>query len=225
MAINGLKPTRRQSTAEHIAEELRSAILSGRLKPGTQLGEVDLAETFEVSRGPVREALQRLVSEGLAEALLNRGVFVIELSVDDIIDVYQTRGVIELGALNLIMANDLRDTAHTALKPSLERMRKAARERDASGVSNADQQFHEDLVACADSPRLTRAMRTLLAETRIALGELEETYADLSTQVREHEQLREAIANASAFEITTLLREHLNDAVERLQQKRSTAAE
>lgn len=225
MAINGLKPTRRQSTAEHIAEELRSAILSGRLEPGTQLGEVDLAETFEVSRGPVREALQRLVSEGLAEALLNRGVFVIELTVDDIIDVYQTRGVIELGALDLIMTNNLRDAAHAALEPSLNRMREAAREGDASGVSNADQQFHEDLVACANSPRLTRAMRTLLAETRIALGELEETYADLSTQVREHEQLREAIAKASAFEITTLLREHLNDAVERLEQKRSTAAE
>lgn len=225
MSISGLKPTRRRSTAEHIAEELRSAILSGGLEPGTQLGEVDLAETFEVSRGPVREALQRLVSEGLAEALINRGVFVIELSVDDIIDVYQTRGVIELGAIDLIVANNLREAAYKALEPSLERMREAARTGNAAEVSNADQQFHEDLVACAGSPRLTRAMRTLLAETRVALGELEETYTDVTTQVSEHEHLREAIANEPASAISALLSEHLNDAVERLEQKRSTAGE
>ena len=72
-------------------------------EPGEQLGEADLARRFEVSRGPLREAMQRLVSEGLLHAITNRGVFVTELTLVDVLDVYRTRSVIERGALEVLL--------------------------------------------------------------------------------------------------------------------------
>ena len=103
MPVSELSPNPRRSTVEYIADELRDAIMAGRLEPGEQLGEADLARRFEVSRGPLREAMQRLVSEGLLHAITNRGVFVTELTLDDVLDVYRTRSVIERGALEVLL--------------------------------------------------------------------------------------------------------------------------
>ena len=220
MAVSRLKPAQRKSTVEHIADELRSAILAGDLEPGAQLGEADLAERFEVSRGPLREAMQRLVSEGILQAIANRGVFVSELTLQDMADVYRTRSVIERGALELVVEGRREETFH-ALGPSLEAMRAAAERGDGPGVSDADQEFHEVLVECSQSPRLIRAMRTLVVETRMCLGELETTYPDLGTQVREHDELREAIRSAPPARAKKLLVAHLDDAVERITSKRN----
>src|SRR5699024_10821993 len=177
MTLHDLRPVRRRSTVELIAEELRQAIMTGSLEPGDQLGEADLAERFGVSRGPLREAMQRLVSEGILHAIANRGVFVSELTLADMIDVYRTRATIEQAALDLILA-DRREEAHEALGPSLTSMHAAARAGDDAGVSDGDQAFHEALVQVAGSPRLARAMRTLVVETRLCLGELVTTYPD-----------------------------------------------
>lgn len=220
MPISDLTPPRRRSTVEHIADELRAAVMSGHLSPGTQLGEADLAERFEVSRGPLREAMQRLVSEGILHAIVNRGVFVSELTLEDVIDVYRTRAVIERGALEIVIAERREETCR-ALEPSLQAMRTAAERGDGPALSDADQEFHEAIVTCSGSPRLIRAMRTLVVETRMCLGELQTTYPDLGAQVREHEELREAIRAESATRAKDLLLAHLDDAVERLVAKRA----
>lgn len=222
MPVAKLTPPRRQSTVEYLAEQLRDAVMSGALPPGTQLGEADLAERFEVSRGPLREAMQRLVSEGLLHAITNRGVFVSELTAADVRDVYRTRSVIERGALEIVLAERRQET-YRALGEPLEAMRAAAEQSDGSAMSDADLQFHDVLVDSSASPRLRRAMRTLLVETRMCLGALEVTYPDLWAQVREHEELREAIAGEPAARVKALLEAHLDDAVERLAARRTDA--
>src|SRR5699024_8515836 len=142
-----------QSTVEYVAEELRGAIMAGRLQQGEQLGETELAERLDVSRGPLREAMQRLVAEGLLEAIRNRGVFVTELSTTDVEDIYRTRSAIERGALELVMDGRREDTVG-ALRPSIIAMRTAARRDSAPGVSDADHRLHEELVADRKSTRL-----------------------------------------------------------------------
>ncbi|WP_338749046.1 GntR family transcriptional regulator [Janibacter alittae] len=221
MTLEDLKPVRRRSTVEHIAGELRAAIMSGSLEPGDQLGEADLAERFSVSRGPLREAMQRLVSEGVLEAIANRGVFVAELTLDDVRDVYRTRSVIERGAIEVVLRQRRREQLHRAVQPSIARMRRAATRADGPGVSDADQAFHEALVECSHSPRLIRAMRTLLVETRLCLGELRTTYPDLDTQVHEHEALARAFLDDSPAAVKAALLAHLDDAVDRLVTKRT----
>ncbi|MGY2063760.1 GntR family transcriptional regulator, partial [Nocardia gipuzkoensis] len=140
MPVIEFEPVNRQSTAEMIADRLRTAIMRGALAPGAQLVEADLAAQFDVSRGPVREAMQRLVSEGLLHSIRHRGIFVIELTLDDVVDVYRARTAIEGGALELIL-DGRREIAYRALEPSVAAMRASAESGDPTGVSDADQSF------------------------------------------------------------------------------------
>ncbi|MEV4234094.1 MULTISPECIES: GntR family transcriptional regulator [unclassified Nocardia] len=220
MSVVDFEPVNRQSTAEMIADRLRDAIMHGNMAPGAQLGEADLATRFGVSRGPVREALQRLLTEGLLYSIRNRGIFVIELTIDDVVDIYRARTAIEGGALALIL-DGRRDIAYAALEPSVTAMCACAENGDAAGVSDADQAFHEALVDSAGSPRLVRAARTLLIETRMCLGALQTTYPDLREQAREHVELRDAIGSGPARRARTLLVEHMDDAVQRLHRQYS----
>jgi DNA-binding GntR family transcriptional regulator len=215
-------PLSRQSTAELIAERLRGAITRGQLAPGQQLGEVSLATQFAVSRGPLREAMQRLVAEGLLRSERNRGIFVVELTNADVYDVYLVRKAIERAAIEEICRGDTA-LARARLNKPVKAMVAAARRHDASAVADTDQQFHEVLVGCADSPRLDRAMRTLLLETRMLLGELKDAYRDLSEQAAEHIALRDAIGTGDRTTALRLLDEHLDDGLSRLLARRATA--
>ena len=75
-----LSPPLNRSLADEIVIHLRKAILSGQFEPGERLGEQFLAESLEVSRGPIREALSQLEHEGLVIIRRNRGAFVARLS-------------------------------------------------------------------------------------------------------------------------------------------------
>src|SRR5580765_933753 len=77
----------RVTFASMVGERVRSNIIDGTLPPGSQLNEVELASSFGVSRGPVREALQRLIQEGLLRSEPHRGVFVPVMTDEDIDDV------------------------------------------------------------------------------------------------------------------------------------------
>jgi DNA-binding GntR family transcriptional regulator len=80
---------------QHIAERLRTAILAGDIAPGAQLVESTLATQFNVSRGPLREALRQLVEEGLLVTVPYTGTHVISLSVDDVREIYSMRITLE----------------------------------------------------------------------------------------------------------------------------------
>lgn len=80
---------------QHIAERLRAAILAGELAPGAALVETALAAQFNVSRGPLREALRQLIEEGLLIAVPYTGTHVIALSVQDAHEIYSMRITLE----------------------------------------------------------------------------------------------------------------------------------
>lgn len=96
-------------TAVVIADQLRERIIDGSFGPGDQINEAQVANQLNVSRGPVREALQRLVQEGLLIGRPNRGVFVRELTLRDIAEVYEAREVIECAAAENIVARSQAD--------------------------------------------------------------------------------------------------------------------
>jgi DNA-binding GntR family transcriptional regulator len=86
----------------HIVENLRDAILSGDIPPGTQVVEMNLAEQFGVSRGPLREAIRQLVEEGLLVTIPYTGTHVTELSVDDVREIYSMRIALEIFAFEQV---------------------------------------------------------------------------------------------------------------------------
>ena len=212
----------RESTASVIARQLRNAIIHGSIPPGAQLGEADLAGRLGVSRGPLREAMQRLVQEGLLRSEPNRGLFVIELTDEDVEDIYLARAAVERAAVNAILNNDPARSA-ASLRRAHEAMSRAADRSDATALSDADLSFHQALVAEAGSPRLKRMHDTLLAETRMCLTALELTdYLPIDV-VSEHGAIVDAIEARDRRRLERLLTTHTEDALNRLIPERTKA--
>jgi DNA-binding GntR family transcriptional regulator len=216
MPLADIEPVSRESTAAIIARQLRDAIMNGSLPPGAQLGETELAARFQVSRGPLREAMQRLVSEGLLRSERHRGLFVIDLEPNDVYDIYVARSAIERAAAILLILRGDREQAAAVLDETVRDMAAAADEDDPTALSEADLRFHEALISASGSRRLVRMARTLMIETRMCLSLLQQTYQRVEERVNEHNRIIEAIRDGDQATVLTLLEAHMEDAVQRL---------
>lgn len=214
-SFDRLEPVTRETTAGVIASRIREGIRDGTFPPGSQLGEAQLAQQLQVSRGPVREALQRLIQEGLVRSEPHRGVFVRELDADEVRDVYLARAAIERAAVALV-ARAASHLVVAELGKLVERMERAADRDRWSAVADLDLQFHQVLVEASGSRRLLRMFDTLLIETRLCLGALEAAYPVRHEIVEEHRDLHDAIASGSEEQAVALVERHLEDAVRHL---------
>jgi DNA-binding GntR family transcriptional regulator len=209
---NFIEPLMQQSTPSIIADKLRRAIGHGELKPGDQLSEAELARKFGVSRGPLREGMQRLTQEGLLVSIRNRGLFVIEMTPHDVRDMYLAREAIERAAAHKILEGD-----HTAAGDELlQIVEQMARAHTPAEVSEFDICFHERLVQLAFSPRLSRMHQTFITETRMCIHALDESYAKSEVREGEHRALANAIRKGDRKLTDRLLTAHMDDAVRRL---------
>jgi DNA-binding GntR family transcriptional regulator len=213
--LGELEPVHRRSTVDVISDELRSAIMYGLFPPDSQLGESELSLRLGVSRGPLREAMQRLVQEGLLRSEPHRGLFVIALNAEDIGDIYQSRLAVERAACQAIMRGN-RGEAVVALTEAMKVMKQAAARRDRVGMSDADHAFHQGLVRASGSPRLERMAQTLLVETRMCLDALQERYPEPADLVEEHQMLLDAIAEGDEKWLLRIIEGHMLTAVDRL---------
>jgi DNA-binding GntR family transcriptional regulator len=164
---DGLRPVRRESTVGLVAEELRAAIRSGRLGPGTTLVEGALAAELGVSRGPLREAAQRLVAEGLLVSAWHRRLTVASPGPDEVRDLYTTRAALETAAWRNVLGRD-REAAATRLTDVVTRMERAAAGGEPSAMPDLELEFHTTLADASASARLQRMLGTLLVESRLA---------------------------------------------------------
>jgi DNA-binding GntR family transcriptional regulator len=212
---DGLHPITQESTPALIAAQLREHISEGSMAPGSQLVEMEIAGALGVSRGPVREAIQRLTQEGLLVSIRNRGVFVADFGESDIRDIYEARTAVEKAAAGVLVSGDHHE-AGLALLTRVEDMEAARLHSDSEAMSEADVAFHQKLVAMASSPRLSRMHGTLLTETRMCLNRLEGRYLDESVRVAEHRHIAEALREGNRELLMTLLDAHKDDALARL---------
>lgn len=213
---SALQPVVQQSTPSMIASRVRDAIAAGEFPPGAQLHEADLARALGVSRGPLREGLQRLTQEGLLTSIRNRGLFVVELTPDNVRDMYLAREATERCAAATTIARHHHEGAAVELHAVVDDMEAAAEEGDSRSVAEADIRFHETLVAHAGSERLSRIHLTQAAEARLCIHALGSTYENDRARVREHRSIADAVATADADRADALLVQHMADAVTEL---------
>lgn len=206
-----LEPVTRQSTASVIADQIRQGIARGTFPAGMQLGEAKLAASLGVSRGPVREALQRLLQEGLLRSEPHRGVFVATLTAEDVTDLFLARSGLERAAALAILDRDEVDL--TPLEDLIARMEEAASNGDWSAVADLDLSFHTALVAAAGSERLDRMFGTLIVQTRMCLSDLESAYTAHTDLVDEHRSLLQAFRDGGRERVLAMIDEHLSEAV------------
>lgn len=210
--MDSLQPVERETTASIIADRIRGAIMDGTFAPGAQLGEAQLAGRLQVSRGPVREAMQRLIQEGLLRNERHRGVFVVELGDEDVADIYLARSGVEHTATRVL--TERRDTAaFDRLDAILDEMARAE-PGDWSTVADHDLRFHEELVEATGSKRLGRMFRTLITETRLCLTELEAGYTRQQDVVEEHREIVRAMRDGDVDRARRLVSAHFDHALE-----------
>lgn len=207
----------RATFASMVGERIRSSIIEGGLPPGSQLHEVELAASFGVSRGPVREALQRLIQEGLLRSEPHRGVFVPVMSADDIVDIYLAREALEGAAVRRIITTARATTTYKALDKVVRSMEAAEKAEDWKTVASRDLDFHTVLVASAESPRLERMFTTVISETRLCLSMLTSELKGRDFLVQEHREISEMIRAEDTDGALAALTKHFDEAVVTLQ--------
>nr|WP_206068406.1 GntR family transcriptional regulator [Nonomuraea sp. FMUSA5-5] len=159
----------RSSTAERVADILRDRISEGFFQPGQRLSEESISEALGVSRNTLREAFRLLGHERLLDHRLNRGVFVRLPSVEDVLDLYRVRRVLEGAAVRRKPSEE----ALAVIKEAVADARRAAAGDDWQAVGTANIRFHQALVSLNESPRIDETMRQLLAELRLVFHVME----------------------------------------------------
>jgi DNA-binding GntR family transcriptional regulator len=127
--------------ADRVTESLREQILSGTIATGAWLGEVALAREFGVSRTPIREALKRLLAEGLLTQTPSRGLVVASVSIEDLQALYSVREALE-GVAARACADRGDSNLVTLLRANVEAMTIAARRGSSDELTHMNHQFH-----------------------------------------------------------------------------------
>jgi DNA-binding GntR family transcriptional regulator len=198
-------------TAQLIAGHLRELILQGIFRPGQQINESVLAVQLRTSRGPLREALQRLCQEGLLVSRRNRGVFVPELSADDVQEIYFAREAIELAA-----AQSLLDGSDAQIKKTCRVLNGVVKDlahhvaaSDWQSIARTDLEFHKAFVAGAENNRLDRIYETLAAESIMCILNLEVSYPRANVLVDEHQNIADLLKARDKEGLMGAIREHM----------------
>lgn len=180
---------------EAIYQEMRSRILAGKFAPGERLVEQALAEEFNVSRTPVREAIRRLVHEGFVEKGPGYSTRVTEFPEDELIQLFEIRRRLESFAAGRAakMANEAELAELRSLSRQMTAHTPPKTPEDFKLITTANSRFHQIIYEAARSPRLTA-----LIASAVNIGVVARTYhsyseADLLRSAQHHSEIVDAI--------------------------------
>jgi DNA-binding GntR family transcriptional regulator len=203
----------RTSTAERVADILRSRIAEGYFPPGTRLSEDSIGGTLGVSRNTLREAFRLLTHERLLVHELNRGVFVRVLTVEDVEDIYRTRTLVECAVVRGLGEPRY---ALDALASAVAEGQVAALENDWKGVGTANIHFHRELVALAGSERTDELMRSVFAELRLAFHVVDDPRRLHEPYLSRNRRILQALQAGDRQEAERLLETYMADSLDRV---------
>ncbi|OII58081.1 GntR family transcriptional regulator [Pseudomonas putida] len=191
-----------------IEERLRSAILDGRLPPGTAIRQQELATLFGVSRMPVREALRQLEAQSLLKVEMHKGAVVAPLIGEDAMDTYALRVLLETEALRqsipLLDANDI-----ASARGYIQQLENETRHAE---IGRLNRLFHMSLYSKAPNKKLLRLIEDELnEEERFLRFHLSSMGLGKLTQ-DDHNALVDAAGDKLVDEAVTVLERHLNNA-------------
>ena len=214
MSVESLSALDRSTLRERSLEALRSAILSGRYRPGDHLGEVELAGSLGVSRGTVREALRHLQQEGLVTAG-NRGMLrVNSLSSAEVRELFRVRAALEGLAVREVIASPRREAAAETLRAAVERL---SDEDEPAARMEADLAFHLLLCQLSGNSMLVEAWQRLEGRMRVAILNGAAWQAPMMARDR-HVPIVEAIERGDVEAAVQVVDEHMAGAAEHFAQ-------
>jgi DNA-binding GntR family transcriptional regulator len=228
-AVDGLAADRallsRTSTAERVAAILRSRIIEGHFPPGTRLAEDSIGSALGVSRNTLREAFRLLSHERLLTHELNRGMFVRTLSIEDVVDLYRVRRIVECGVIRTVTGPH---PGMGAVAAAVADGEEALRRSEWQALGTANIKFHQALVALAGSTRSDELMGGILAELRLVFHVMADPQRFHEPYLARNRGILRRLQNGDGPGAAEDLEVYLHDAEEQLvqayAQRRSPAA-
>ena len=173
--------------------ELKHKILTGEIVSQTRLMEIDLSEKMNVSRTPIREAIKRLADDGLVKVEPRRGAYVANISIKDMLDVFEVREDME-GFVTKLAAQRITEEEKQQLR-AIAREYETALEKadDKETIIALDEKFHNFIVKCSGNETLSELVK-YVQELSLRFRYL--YYDDFSlyeTTAEQHNRIMEAI--------------------------------
>ena len=187
---------------------IKDAILSVKLKPGTPLVETQLAEELGISKTPVRAALEELEREGFVTRILFKGTYVTEVTVKDLVEIFQLRAVLEGLATRLatplFSPRELDQIDH-----NLTAAEAALAEGDLARCSELGKSLHDAIIDKADNQRLTLIIRNLDDHVQRFRAISDQISGRLNKSVKEHRQALGALRRRDPDAAAQAMCDHL----------------
>ena len=215
-AIERMRATRpEQGLAHGISEQLQQLIYSGDIAPGERLNEAALALRMGTSRGPIREAIRMLTGIGLVVAVLNRGVFVRQISVREMLEIYALRALL-FGFAAQQAAEHLGDEDRREFEQLLDGMDAACEAGDGQRYYVLNLRFHALVMAQCHNQRAQQAYEDHAKELHLYRRRYFDAKANMRRSNAEHRRLFEAIAQGTAERANKLAQAHVLQGRQRL---------
>ncbi|HPT86322.1 MAG TPA: GntR family transcriptional regulator [Bacillota bacterium] len=204
--LDNYKPLR-----ELVFESLREAIISGQLRPGERMMEIQLAEEMGVSRTPVREAIRKLELEGLVEMIPRKGAYVAGLSLRDIADVFEIRRALE-GLAAELAADRITDEELERLERYLVIISEQIEAGNLEEVVQTDTDFHTLLYQASRNNRLSQIINNLREQIQRFRTTSLSYPGRMKAALEEHRKIVEAISSRDEEQARRIAQEHIENA-------------
>jgi len=221
---NALTLLKTHSLQTIIQGEIEKMILSGQLQLGEPLREVNLAESLGVSRGPVREALQRLEEKGLVTIVKNCGAYVRTLTLQEADQIYEIRTALEF-LIGEKVAQSINKEGLVSLDKIIKQMELAVEKCDINQYSKLNLEYHDRLAELSGNSKLHKMYSRLVSE--LALFRRHTFMHDRNSMLKslnEHEAIYRSVMDGNAELASELLKNHSIDSRKRLHEAIEGAA-
>ena len=201
---------RKADGVEKVYEQVKKMAMEFSFNPGQKIKEGMLATEFGVSRTPVREALNRLTSEGFMSFIPNRGFFCRDIDLDEITQLYQIRAALEVWSFKLACEN----LSDAELDGFCEKWADGGDITLYDSLNVYDVEFHHQTAALSQNPLLLRQLIEI-SEKIIVFRNLDlENHNCRNMTMNEHKQIIAALAARNVEEGSRLLESHISDSAE-----------
>jgi DNA-binding GntR family transcriptional regulator len=204
-----------EGRTRQIAEQLKQLIYAGEFKAGDRLNEAALAVRMGTSRGPIREAIRILAGTGLVTPVVNRGVFVRQVSIREMLEIYELRALV-FGFAAQRAAENITDAHRAQFESVLDAMDVAAQADDSGLYYDLNVQFHAQILQLSNSQRAHQLYDSYVKELHLYRRQNFNAPGNMRRSNVEHRRLYEAIAKGNPARAKQYAEEHIQAGRQRL---------
>ena len=202
------KPQQPALTTEQVCEKIRDSILHGEIKSGDKLGEEDLAQRFQLSRTPIREAIRQLEVEGLVARTRYVGVTVRQLTPAELIELLDIREVLE-GLVARLATRQMDAKSLARLRTTFKQMSSAVKSGNVERYLEEALAFRRILVSCCHSKTLGQYVMSIENRLRLMGQRTAQIPGRMAAAIDDHGRLLDAIERGDPHSAEQLNRKRI----------------